>query len=166
MSLTNSIEWTLEACWVAVLQNSADLVSAVGAANRIRRAYDLTAGTADTLPAVTVAVVSVVPQLAYGNGYYIGTVRVMALTSMDDDTTGQTRANLCAGIRDVFEGSGLEGALQTASAGTMLVGTNAVQQPEATQYDDLPGDAKPVRRAWFEYQCRVTMKPSIVTPSP
>jgi len=164
MSLTNSIEWTMEGCWVTVLQAASDLVSAVGAAARIRRAYDLTAGTADTLPAVTVAVVGVQPQLAYGNGYYIATVRIIALTSMDDDTTGQTRANLCAAIRDVFEASGLEAALQAASAGTMLVGSNAVQQPEGTQYDDLPADAKPVRRAWFEYQCRVTMKPTLVTP--
>lgn len=160
MSATQTIEWTLEAAWIDVLADSADVAAIAGEAG-VRRAYDLS--VADSLPAVTVQCVGAVPQLARANGYYVAQVRVMALTSMDTDTTGSQRATLCGAIRDVFEGDGLESDLQAAVDG-LLVPANSVQQPDPTSYDDVPDATKPVRRAWFEFQCRVTMAPALVNP--
>lgn len=156
MALANTIEYTLEGAWVTVLAAASDLTTLLGSTSRVRRAYDLTGSTSDLLPSVTVACVACVPQLAKANGWYVGTVRVMALTSMDVDLTGQTRSQICAAIRDVFEGAGLEAALAAAGTG-MTVSANSIQQTTPTGYDDLPDDAKPVRRAWFDFDCRVTM---------
>lgn len=161
MAVTQTIEWTLEGAWISVLQDSNDLMSLLSTNDaRVRREYDLTAG--DQVPCVTVQCPGALPQQARMDGYYVAITEITAWTSMDDDQTGSTRANIAGAIRDVFEASGLAASLQTASSGSMLVFDGSVEMTEAPEIADMPYVHK--RVFTYKVDSRVTMLPSIVSP--
>lgn len=150
MSITLTVESTVETAWIAVLK-STDLVAALGSTAQVRRDYDLSAS--DVKPAITVQCVGVQPMRERMDGYWWADVAVTVVTSMDVDTTGATRATLAGGVRDVFAASALLTSLATASgAGLSWIG---VEQPDITTVYDYP-DAHE-RELAFVFRCTVKM---------
>lgn len=152
MAITNTNEWSIEAAWLAVLAASTDLLTLLGSSTKIRRAYDVSSATEP--PAITVFCPGAYPQLERGDGYYDAPVDVSCITSMepDGDSTGQVRAMLAAGVRDVFENPGTLAAMEAAVTGLRV---EDIQEPDAPMiYDDA---GRRVRVYVHTYLCRTNM---------
>jgi hypothetical protein len=152
---SQTIEWTLEAAWIAALQASSALVAMLAAATSIVREYDMSAGVADVLPKVLVCCPGAKPTLARGDGWYETPLRTVVVTSLDDDPTGSSRAAIAGAVRDVFEGSGLLATLQ-AAAPTLEI--RMFEQRDAPKIQDYIAAGKPTRQWDYEYLIIATMK--------
>ena len=151
---SQTIEWTLEAAWIAALKASSPLVAMLAAATSIHREYDMSAGVADTLPKVLVACPGAKPSLARGEGWYEAPLRTAIVTSLDDDLTGASRAAIAGAVRDVFESAGLLYTMQVAQPSLEL---HMFEQRDAPVIEDYLAGGKPTRQWSYEYMTVGTM---------